>query len=189
MNKELILGLGALIGAVVSLIQVVMKIISERRNDAIAARHLGAAKEQIEVLAKWYNVKTQVSHADSHEELRSYVNVKLDKIIIEAEQSQTHDPMSRTVPALYRWLLLFFPRSPIGWLARILLIFCITFAILVGVVPVEPSPGEDPIEYGSLLVGLACLFGLPSILLYAASVWDGGRHRRNANEGGMTSGG
>ena len=172
MDKEIIVGIGALIGAGVSLIQVAMKFLGERRNDVMALRSLGAAKQQIEVLENWYDVKTQVTDPGTHEELRAAVNAKLDEVMIATEQSQTRDPETRAISNLNLWLLLFFPRSTIAWLGRVALIFWLSISVALASTPTEGfSRTQD------VLFGLFC-FGILGIPLYAASIWDGVRYNR-----------
>ncbi|QDU81434.1 hypothetical protein Pla110_31750 [Polystyrenella longa] len=130
-KQELIVALGAVIGAVISGMQIFSKWREEQRQDHRLYQKLQQAEKRVSFLDTWRKTQATISPQDRQQHIDHYVARELDILMVET--LYTVDSHTSILESSRRWMLLFMPRSIWGWMGRFG--FFLTFPMFLLFVP------------------------------------------------------
>ena len=127
----MVVALGAIIGAIISAMQIVSKWREEQRKENKVARKLGQAEKRVTFLDTWRRTQEPISSPERKQHIDTYVARELDILMVETLYTTEHS--TSILETSRRWMLLFMPRSLWGWMARFGF-FC-TFPMFLLILP------------------------------------------------------
>jgi len=116
-HQELLVAIGAIIGALMSGIQVIGKWREEHRTEVKTNKRLAQAQKKVSFLETWRNSQAAVNSSARQEKVDRYIADELDDIFI-ATLYPPESGSSLAFPSR-RWFLMFMPRSFWGWMSRL----------------------------------------------------------------------
>ncbi|MEZ6048068.1 MAG: hypothetical protein R3C11_21315 [Planctomycetaceae bacterium] len=130
-QQEMIVGLGAMIGALISVLQIISKWREDQRKEVKLGQKLAQAEKRVAFLDTWRKTQATVSAPERQQHIDYYVARELDLLMVDT--LYTVDTSTSILETSRRWLLLFLPRSFWGWMGRFGLF--LTFPMFLLLVP------------------------------------------------------
>lgn len=116
-HQELLVACGAIIGTLMSGLQLVGKWREEHREEAQTQKRFAQAQKRVNFLETWRNTQATVNSPSRQEKVDQYIADELDDIFI----ATMYPPVSTggMTFSARRWMLMFLPRTVLGWLSRL----------------------------------------------------------------------